>query len=91
MTYNFIACQSFAGAFDLGMTQAGFRMVHKVEMEGGFGLANVEANRHLVGRKWSSQACDPGRWEVMPAQVVIGNPPCSKPGSHCSHGRTSAA
>lgn len=79
--YDFIACQSFAGGFDMGMTQAGFRMIHKVEQQGGFGIPNCEANRHLLGDQWSAQAGDCNDWEVMPAQVVIGNPPCSKPGS----------
>ena len=77
MSIDFIASQSFAGAFDLGATQSGLRLIHKVEQQGGFGLANVNANRHLVGYDWGSQACDPAEWEVMPAQVVLGNPPCS--------------
>lgn len=77
MSIDFIACQSFAGGFDLGAVQAGARLVHKVEQVGGFGLANTLANRHLLGHDWDSQACDPGAWEVLPAHAVFGNPPCS--------------
>lgn len=77
MSIDFIACQSFAGGFDLGAVQAGARLVHKVEQTGGFGLDNVLANRHLLGYAWDTQACDPGAWEVMPAHAVLGNPPCS--------------
>lgn len=75
-----VACQSFAGAFDLGATQAGFQLVHKVENKGGFGIPNCEANRHLTG-DWTVQAVPPQEWEVVEADVVIGNPPCSLPAS----------
>lgn len=75
--YRFIACQSFAGAFDLGMVQAGFELVHKVEQPGGFGLGNCVGNRHLLGERWTHQACSYDAWEVMPADVVVANPPCS--------------
>lgn len=77
MSIDFIACQSFAGGFDLGAVQAGARLIHKVEQVGGFGLNNVLANRPLMGNAWDSQACDPSEWEVMPAHAVFGNPPCS--------------
>lgn len=52
-------------------------MIHKVEQKGGFGLANCLANRHLLGNDWDSQACDYTEWEVMPAELVAANPPCS--------------
>jgi len=78
---RFVACQSFAGAFDLGATQAGFQLVHKVENKGGFGMPNCEANRHLTNDQWTSQACTPEEWEVVEAELVIGNPPCSLPAS----------
>lgn len=77
MGIDFIACQSFAGGFDLGAVQAGARLVHKVEQVGGFGLDSVRANRHLLGHTWDTQACDPSGWEVLPAHAVFGNPPCS--------------
>lgn len=75
--YSFVACQSFAGGFDLGMVQAGFRMIHKVEQAGGFGVANCEANRTLLGDDWCSQACVPDQWEAPSADVIAANPPCS--------------
>ena len=64
---------------DLGLVQAGWTMVHKVEEKGGFGLRNVQMNRHLVGKDWTSQACEPDEWETPEKEVVLvaGNPPCS--------------
>lgn len=81
MTYVFSSCQTFAGGFDMGMTQAGLKMVGKVENVGGFGVENLEANRHLLGDAWTAQVGPPEGWEVVPAHVVIGNPPCSRPAS----------
>lgn len=81
---QFIDCQCFAGGFTLGATKAGFELVHKVEMEGGFGVANCVANRHLLGHRWDYQACDPSEWEPFKEVVyVAGNPPCSLPASRC--------
>jgi site-specific DNA-cytosine methylase len=67
----------FAGGFTLGMVQAGFELVGKKEMKGGFGVANCEANRHLLGHNWRAQAGDPAGWTTHDAEVVFGNPPCS--------------
>lgn len=76
--YRFVACQSFAGGFDLGMVQAGFELVHKVEQRGGFGLGNCLGNRHLLGESWTSQACDYAEWYAPPnVDVIAANPPCS--------------
>ena len=75
--YTFVACQSFAGGFDLGMVQAGFKLVHKVEQVGGFGVGNCEANRVLLGDDWRSQACTPDQWHAPSADVIAANPPCS--------------
>lgn len=75
--YTFVACQAFAGAFDLGMVQAGFELIHKVEQVGGFGVANCEANRLLLGDRWASQACTPDQWHAPSADVIAANPPCS--------------
>lgn len=74
---DFVACQTFAGCFDLGAVQAGMRLVRKVENKGGFGLKNVRANLHLVGEDWDWQACPPPDWEPIQASVMTGNPPCS--------------
>ena len=75
--YTFVTCQAFAGAFELGMVQAGFELQHKVEQVGGFGLGNCLGNRHLLGDRWTSQACVPEAWEPVAADVVAANPPCS--------------
>lgn len=77
--YRAIDCQGFAGGFTLGMVQAGFTLVGKREMRGGFGAANCEANRHLLGDAWRTEAVEPEQWSVVEggANVVFGNPPCS--------------
>jgi site-specific DNA-cytosine methylase len=67
----------FAGGFTLGMVQAGFDLVAKRELTGGFGVANCEANRHLLGEDWKTQIGDASDWEPVPSDVVFGNPPCS--------------
>lgn len=75
--YRFVANQTFAGGFDMGMVQAGFELVHKMEQRGGFGMANCLANRDLLGHGWSHQACDPSEWEPFDVDVIASNPPCS--------------
>lgn len=76
--YRFVACQSFAGGFDLGVVQSGFELVHKVEQQGGFGMANCLANRHLLGQNWTSQAGDYREWHVPNnVEFIAANPPCS--------------
>lgn len=74
-----IDVMGFAGGFTLGMVQAGFTLAAKREMRGGFGVANCEANRHLLGHTWTTQSSDPVNWTVPfgGASVVFGNPPCS--------------
>jgi site-specific DNA-cytosine methylase len=59
------------------MVQAGWNLVYKVEMAGGFGLANCLANRHLLGDQWDYQVGDYDTWETRSVGAVIGNPPCS--------------
>lgn len=77
--YTAVDCQGFAGGFTLGVAQAGFQLVGKREMRGGFGVANCEVNRHLLGVHWHSEAVDPTEWTVPAdgANLVFGNPPCS--------------
>lgn len=79
MTYTAIDCQGFAGGFTLGVVQADFKLVGKREKKGGFGARNCEANRHLLGDDWTTEACDPSEWSVPDggADLVFGNPPCS--------------
>lgn len=77
MRYRAVDCQGFAGGFTLGVVQAGFELVGKREMQGGFGVANCEANRHLLGDRWQTEAVDPSEWTPVDAELVFGNPPCS--------------
>lgn len=69
----------FAGGFTLGMVQARFTLVGKRELKGGFGVANCERNRHLLGDAWVSEVGEPETWTVPAGgvDVVFGNPPCS--------------
>lgn len=76
--YRAVDVMSFAGGFTLGMVQAGFSLVGKRELPGGFGVPSCEANRHLLGESWKTQVSDPAHWETVPdTDVVFGNPPCS--------------
>ena len=75
--YRAVDVMGFAGGFTLGMVQSGFTLVGKRELKGGFGVANCEANRHLLGDGWQAEACHEDEWSVVPADVVFGNPPCS--------------
>lgn len=77
--FHAVDCQGFAGGFTLGMVQAGFKLVGKKEMKGGFGVANCLANRELLGHDWEPDiSTGEGQdWTPIPAHVVFGNPPCS--------------
>jgi len=72
-----VDCQSFAGGFALGVVQAGFELVAKREYPGAFGVAAMEANRHLLGTSWETESADPETWTPVKADLVFGNPPCS--------------
>lgn len=72
-----IDCQGFAGGLTLGVVRAGFRLVGKREHDGGFGAPACEANRHLLGDDWSTEACDAAEWTPYHVPFVFGNPPCS--------------
>jgi site-specific DNA-cytosine methylase len=67
--------QGFAGGFTEGMRQAGFDVVAKRELPGGFGAASVLAN--FPGIQYQEGPYE--AWEVVRggAHVVFGNPPCS--------------
>ena len=75
--YRAVDVLGFAGGFTLGMVQAGYELVGKRELPGGFGVASCEANRHLLGDGWRAEAVKPEQWSVVDADVVFGNPPCS--------------
>ena len=78
MKYQFLDAHGFAGGFTLGAVQAGLELVGKRETSA-FGVANMEANRHLLGNRWTTQVdADYDSWEVVDGAVaVLGNPPCS--------------
>lgn len=77
--YGAVDCLGFAGGFTLGMVQAGFQLLGKREMKGGFGVPSCEVNRHLLSGDWRAEIGDSTTWTIPDAQpaVVFGNPPCS--------------
>lgn len=75
--YRALDVMGFAGGFTLGMVRAGFTLAGKQELPGGFGVANCEANRHLLGERWTAEVGDWESWSAPSADVVFGNPPCS--------------
>lgn len=75
--YEAIDCLGFAGGFTMGTVQAGFKLVGKREMPGGFGVDNCEANRHLLGDSWTTEVGEPAGWSAREVPYVFGNPPCS--------------
>lgn len=78
-----IDVHGFAGGFTLGAAQAGFELVGKMSREVGFGVYNTLHNRHLLPGPWDSyvgktENGEPApEWEVLEAEYVFGNPPCS--------------
>lgn len=78
MRYRFVDAHGFAGGFTLGAVQAGLELAGKRETSP-FGVANMEANRHILGNRWETQVdADYDAWEVVDdAVAVLGNPPCS--------------
>jgi DNA (cytosine-5)-methyltransferase 1 len=78
MLYRAVDVMSFAGGFTLGMVQAGFELAGKRELPGGFGVANCETNRHLLGNTWRAEVGHASTWTTPEdVHVVFGNPPCS--------------
>lgn len=72
-----VDCQGLAGAFTLGTVEAGFDLVAKVELPGGFGVDNCTSNRHLLG-EFEVQVASEHEWEPYDGVAyVFGNPPCS--------------
>lgn len=76
---NFIDCQGFAGAFTLATVQAGFTLVGKVELPGGFGARSVTDNARLLGGVPWVEVGPHETWPVPDEDVhyLMGNPPCS--------------
>lgn len=77
MTHPFIDVQGLAGAWTLGTVQAGFDLVGRRSLPGGFGDIAVEHNRHLLPGDWEQQTGQWETWEPLEAAYVCGTPPCS--------------
>jgi site-specific DNA-cytosine methylase len=70
--------ECFAGGFTLGAAQAGFEVVAKRELPGGFGVPSVEVNRALINPALDIQVSSGPDWMVPDdIDLVFGNPPCS--------------
>lgn len=75
---RYVGVQTFGGGLDLGLAQAGLELVHRAEQKGGFGLAQCDANRHLLGQDWTMEAGEPASWVPFDdIQLVASLPPCS--------------
>lgn len=72
-----VDCQGLAGAFTLGTAQAGWNVVAKKELPGGFGVENVRANQRMVNPKLEYEIGPWEEWEPEDVEYVFGNPPCS--------------
>lgn len=73
-----IDCQGLAGAYTLGTVRAGFELVSKKELPGGFGMAACEDNRHLLGENWEGEVGSWSEWTPHnDVRYVFGNPPCA--------------
>lgn len=73
-----VDCQGLAGSFTLGCVQEGFELVGVRGLPGGFGIANLEGNRQLLGVRWESEIGQREEWTpVRDVELVAGNPPCS--------------
>jgi len=71
-------CQTFGGAFALGVSRAGFRIVGKREGAAGFGVPMYRDNLPLIGTDPDGiQTDDPDDWQPVDVDLVFGNPACS--------------
>lgn len=77
MTHEAIDCQGFAGGFTCGVVQAGFKLVGKRELPGGFGAYSCLVNRHILGTEWDYEEAPWQEWTPKDVPFVFGNPPCS--------------
>jgi len=77
MELTFVDVHGFAGGFAVGATQAGMKLVGKVEDESAFGTSLMEANRAFLGHEWHAQAAPAKDWVPVHADVVLGTPPCT--------------
>ena len=75
----FVDCEGLAGAWTLGTVQAGFDLVHRVSLPGGFGDNVISENRHLVPGNWGIETgiADEAWTPQRGVGYVCGTPPCS--------------
>ena len=72
-----VDCQGLGGAFTLGTVRAGFDVVHKAELPGGFGMENCLQNRALLG-DFTDEIGPEEEWTARTdIPFLFGNPPCS--------------
>jgi len=70
--------ECFAGGFTRGVVEAGFEVVAKRELPGGFGAPSVLANLDLINPNLHYEDGPAERWTVPDdIDFVFGNPPCS--------------
>lgn len=72
--YRVADVMGFGGGFAVGAVQAGFQLAAKREDAAAMGVGVMQANRALLGAKWSIQAMDPDKWRLVTADVVVGTP-----------------
>lgn len=70
--------ECFAGAFTYGVATAGFEVIGKRELPGGFGVPSVAANQRLINANGLEiQVGSSEEWVPLDVDLVFGNPPCS--------------
>lgn len=73
-----VDCQGLAGAYTYGTYKAGFDIIGKHELPGGFGIKNVANNLDLFGSEFPISEGPMEAWPVYrDVDYVFGNPPCS--------------
>lgn len=79
MSIPFVDCQGLAGHWTLGTAQAGFELVHRTSLPGGFGDQVLDANRPKFGSyDWSQETGPMEEWTPQHGiPYVCGTPPCS--------------
>ena len=78
MSIPFVDCQGLAGAWTLGTVQAGFELVARRSLPGGFGDQSLEANRSLLNGEWGTEVGTSTEWTPSHGVgMVCGTPPCS--------------
>jgi hypothetical protein len=72
--YRVADVMGYGGGFALGAVQAGFQLAAKRENMAAMGVGLAQANRAVLGEKWSIQAASLDKWRLVTADVVVGTP-----------------